>query len=249
MIVLCPRIGHYDSRPGFEIVLCHPQARPTRHNIDIPVGSMITSTYLQFDLRFYHWFLSPIISSILSSILSLYFGYNVIIYLIFNSLQVVFKSAVLSNPAVSILGGPAEMLRTTLVGTIVLYFSCRVSVSIEQSTVCHLHSIVACDWECWFCPSQESSLLVELYRVSVLGRPAYVLVHQSTGPLPMDWGLHEGICWWEHQKLKDIPLPWADGSISWTTQAEQSISQNTAPGERLFPSPTGSYRHDWHMLG
>ncbi len=47
-------------------------------------------------------------------------------------------------------------------GTIEWGFFHRVPVSIEKPTVYPLQSVVACDWACWLCLSQESSLLVVL---------------------------------------------------------------------------------------
>ncbi len=99
--------------------------------------------------------------------------------------------------------GLAEIISTTLNGYDSVIFSHRVPVGIEQPTVYHLQSTVAFDWACWLCPSQESSLLVALHRVSSFNtKMRELLVHQSASPQSVERGLHDGILWWEHQKLK-----------------------------------------------
>ncbi len=97
LIVLCLYMGQYDFGLGFEIVLYHPEVRPTRHNIIILAGSRLTS-HISMNLSsilssILPLILSSIISLILLQILSSLLGYNVIIYLIFYSLPIVFKLA------------------------------------------------------------------------------------------------------------------------------------------------------------
>ncbi len=88
----------------------------------------------------------------------------------------------LSISAVSIVGGPAEMLSTTSSGQYSVRFSHRVPVSIELPTVCHLQSIVACDWVCWLCPFQGSLLLVALRWASTFNtKMRELLVHKGAG--------------------------------------------------------------------